>query len=63
MLSLPPERRLRQPFVLDVAAFKVIAPWPRKCSLPGDEVRMDEMLSISTPRRCRQHVLVLAVSG
>ena len=44
LLPLPPEMRARQPFVIDARTMRIIAPWPAKRPLPGDEARMDEML-------------------
>jgi hypothetical protein len=44
LLPLPPETRARQPFVIDTRTMRIIAPWPEKRPLLGDEARMDAML-------------------
>jgi hypothetical protein len=43
-LPLPREMRERQPFVIDVATHTLCAPWPRNRMLPGDDLRLMQVM-------------------
>jgi hypothetical protein len=49
LCPMPSEVRAQQPFVVDLRSGRIIAPWPRKQPLPGDEARMDALLEQLDP--------------